>query len=79
MVILKLDFAKAFDTIEHEAILQIMEHKGFDKKWLTWMRAILSSGTSSILLNGIPGKQFLMQKGSVSRWPPLSSIVYFWF
>jgi hypothetical protein len=55
-VIIKLDFAKAFDTIEHEAIIQIREMKGFNKKWLAWVRAILSSGSSAILLNGILGK-----------------------
>jgi hypothetical protein len=31
ILIIKLDFAKAFDTIEHEAIFRIMEHKGFNK------------------------------------------------
>jgi retron-type reverse transcriptase len=54
--ILKLDFAKAFDTIEHEAIIQILRHKGFDDKFLMWVQSILSTGTSSILLNGVPGK-----------------------
>src|ERR1041384_3633970 len=29
LLILKLNFAKAFDTIEHEVILQILKHKGF--------------------------------------------------
>jgi retron-type reverse transcriptase len=29
IIILKLDFAKAFDTIEHESILQVMQHKGY--------------------------------------------------
>jgi len=29
LVILKLDFEKAFDIVEHEAILQIMTKKGF--------------------------------------------------
>jgi hypothetical protein len=56
IIILKLDFAKAFDTIEHEAIIQVMKHKGFSEKWLGWTREILSTRTSSILLNGIPGK-----------------------
>jgi hypothetical protein len=30
IVILKLDFAKAFDTVEHEAIIQVTRHKGFN-------------------------------------------------
>jgi hypothetical protein len=33
-VILKLDFAKAFDAIEHSAIKKVFECWGFDSKWL---------------------------------------------
>ena len=57
-MILKLDFAKAFDTIEHEAIFLILQQKGFDVKWLAWVKEILSSASSSVSLNGVPGKQF---------------------
>jgi hypothetical protein len=56
IIILKLEFAKAFDTIEHEAILQVIRQKGFDEKTLGWIQSILSFGTSSILLNRFPGK-----------------------
>jgi hypothetical protein len=59
IVIAKLDFAKAFDRIEHEALIQVMKHNGFNGKWIGWAQSILSSGTSSIFLNGIPGKQFV--------------------
>jgi hypothetical protein len=70
-----LDFAKAFDTIEHEAILQVMHHKGFNRKWLSWAREILSTGTSAILLNGIPGKQFECKRG-VRQGDPISPLFY---
>jgi retron-type reverse transcriptase len=29
-----LDFEKAFDRIEHQTMLQVMEHKGFNATWL---------------------------------------------
>lgn len=34
VVILKLDFEKGFDKLEHNVILQVLRHKGFPKKWI---------------------------------------------
>jgi hypothetical protein len=34
IVTLKLDFEKAIDKVEHEVILQVLEHKGFSSKWI---------------------------------------------
>lgn len=63
LLILKLDFAKAFDTIEHDAILQFLHHKGFDSCQIAWVKEILSSGSSFVLLNGVLGKQFHCKRG----------------
>jgi hypothetical protein len=59
LVILKLDFEKAFDTIEHATILAILLELDVPTKWINWIKLILQSASSSILLNGVPRKNSL--------------------
>jgi hypothetical protein len=75
LIILNLDFEKAFDKVEHEFMLKIMEFKGFPAKWLQWMRLIFQSGTSTVLLNGVPGKVFHCRRG-VKQGDPLSPLLF---
>jgi len=56
-------------------MLKIMEHKCFPVKWLQWMRLIFQSGTSVVLLNGVPGKVFHCKRG-IRQGGPLSPLLF---
>jgi retron-type reverse transcriptase len=67
LIILKFDFEKAFDKVEHNVIIEVMQKKELGPKWLQWMQMILNAGTSSILLNGMPSKTFHCKRGVRQR------------
>jgi len=75
LIILKLDFEKAFDKVEHPAIFQVMQHLGFGEKWLHWINSIFSSGTSAVLLNSVLGKTCHCRRG-VRQGDPLSPLLF---
>jgi hypothetical protein len=78
IIILKLDFEKAFDTVEHQEILQIMEHMRFPRRWLMWTEHILKSGSSTVLLNGVPGKFFKCKRGVRDKGIHFHHFSLFW-
>jgi hypothetical protein len=63
IIILKLDFEKDFDLIEHSVVIAMLRAKVFPDRWMKWVQYLFCSATSSVLLNGTAGKTFLAKGG----------------
>jgi hypothetical protein len=75
IVVLKLDFEKAFDSIENEALYMVLRKMGFPELFISWAKSLLETGTSAVLVNGVPRRNFRCKRG-VRQGDPLSPLLF---
>ncbi|GJW48597.1 putative RNA-directed DNA polymerase, eukaryota, reverse transcriptase zinc-binding domain protein [Tanacetum coccineum] len=54
LMVFKVDFEKAFDSLCWDFLDLVMEKLGFGLKWHSWIQGCLRNARSSILVNGFP-------------------------
>ncbi|GJX88576.1 RNA-directed DNA polymerase, eukaryota [Tanacetum coccineum] len=74
-LIFKVDFAKAYDSVRWDFLLEVLEAFGFGPRWCSWIRGIFSSNMSSILVNGSPTKEFPISCG-LKQGDPLAPLLF---
>lgn len=57
-IMMKIDIAKAFDSVHWDFLLNLLKHRGFGRKWIARLALLLSSASSHVLINGSPGQKF---------------------
>nr|GEU55770.1 cysteine-rich receptor-like protein kinase [Tanacetum cinerariifolium] len=75
LLLFKVDFEKAFDSVNWDFLRDIMTQMGFGVKWRKWIGSCLSSTSISVLINGSPSKEFHMERG-LRQGDPLSPLLF---
>lgn len=61
-LIFKVDFEKAYDSLNWGFLDEVLGKMGLGSKWRHWMSACLRSASISLLANGSPTEEFRMER-----------------
>jgi hypothetical protein len=75
LVLLLLDFEKAFDRIKWNFLFEALTKLGFYSQWIRWVSLLYQSASSAIELNGVEGSTFPFGR-SVRHGCPLSPYLF---
>ncbi|KAK2649624.1 hypothetical protein Ddye_017113 [Dipteronia dyeriana] len=74
-LLVKLDFEKAYDNVDHSFLEEMLVKMGFGSKWRNWIKSCISIATMSILVNSSPSPPFRIRRG-LRQGDPLSSFIF---
>ncbi|WVZ62221.1 hypothetical protein U9M48_011989, partial [Paspalum notatum var. saurae] len=72
---LKLDIAKAFDSVRWDYLLEVLHDLGFGNRWKAWVSILLRSASSAVMINGVRGNLFDHGRG-LRQGDPLSPLLF---
>jgi hypothetical protein len=62
-LIIKVDFEKAYDSVDWGFLEYMLIRCGFCDKWIEWMRVCVFADNLSVLVNGSPTGEIDIQRG----------------
>jgi hypothetical protein len=74
-LIFKIDFSKAYDSVEWSFLEYMLKRFGFNDQWCSWIIACVFAGNLSVLVNGVPTEEISISKG-LKQGDPLAPFLF---
>jgi hypothetical protein len=74
-LILKVDFEKAYDSVDWGFLEYMLRRFGFCEVWIGWIKACVFGGNLSVLVNGSPTREINIQRG-LKQGDPLAPFLF---
>ncbi|MCH85394.1 LINE-1 reverse transcriptase like [Trifolium medium] len=74
-LIFKVDFEKAYDSVDWSFLDYMLVRFGFCDKWRAWIRACVFAGNMSVLVNGSAMEEINIQRG-LKQGDPLAPFLF---
>ena len=75
LILFKVDFEKAYDTVDWGYLDDVMSKMGFSSLWRKWIKECVCTATTSVLVNGSPTDEFPLGRG-LRQGDPLSPFLF---
>ena len=70
-----IDFEKAFDSLNHDFLMQVLIKFGFPDYFLDWIKILLKDQESSVVNNGTTTPYFKLERGA-RQGDPISAYLF---
>ena len=74
-MLLKLDLSKAYDKLNWNFLVGLLQTFGLSDQWINWVMKLVSSAFFSILVNETPSHPFQVLRG-IHQGDPLSPFLF---
>lgn len=74
-LLVKFDFEKEYDMVNWYFLRYMLQRMGFGAIWLKWTKALVFSSQMSVLVNGSPTKDFVVERG-LQQGDPISHFLF---